>query len=251
MIFHGKLLTIYTGHSYFYETNLKGVPGGIFTLIFYVLISTGTRFSIDWFKNQQIKKELQSQKLTSELQLLKSQISPHFLFNTLNNIYSLVIKKSDNAGKSILMLSNIMRYMLKDTDSKKVNLTHEIKYLYDYIELQKLRLGAGTQVTFDITGETGNLVLPPMLLITFVENAFKHGDTFSENSAINIHLDIKKSYLSFKVQNKVKEIVKDKTSGIGIQNLHKRLILLYPDKYSLSLKIIDNTHIAELKIDLS
>ncbi len=194
------------------------------------------KFAIDWFDTQKLKAELVNQTQTSELALLRSQVNPHFLFNTLNNIYSLVCKKSPDAPEAIMKLSSIMRYMLYDANTEVVLLEKEVEYLESFIELQKLRIRHTDFVELRIEGEVGNKTIAPMLLIPFVENAFKHGNKTGSLPGIRIYLVAAKDHLTFEVTNHLKKKLlgqKDTIGGIGLQNIKRRLEILYPGKYSL------------------
>ncbi|MDP4282347.1 MAG: sensor histidine kinase, partial [Bacteroidota bacterium] len=202
-------------------------------VIIYTAYSVLIRFSIGWYEAQKLKTELKLQNQACELILLRSQINPHFLFNTLNNIYSLVYKKSDDAPAAVMKLSSIMRYMLYDSNSDTVLLEKEIDYLQSFIELQKLRLRQKDFVEFKMTGSANGKIIAPMLLIPFVENAFKHCSKTVAQPGIFIHLDIKSDRIEFDVKNYIKKstmIDKDPGKGIGMQNIHRRLELLYPGK---------------------
>ena len=197
------------------------------------------KFAIDWFDTQKLKAELINQTQMSELALLRSQVNPHFLFNTLNNIYSLVCKKSPDAPEAIMKLSSIMRYMLYDANTDLVLLEKEIEYLESFIELQKLRIRNTDYVELRIDGEVGNKTIAPMLLIPFVENAFKHGSKTGPLPGIKIHLTALPHEITFEVTNQVKKNVlgsKDTVGGIGLQNIKRRLSILYPEKYYLETK---------------
>jgi sensor histidine kinase YesM len=197
------------------------------------------KFAIDWFDTQKLKAEMVNQSQASELALLRSQVNPHFLFNTLNNIYSLVCKKSPDAPEAIMKLSSIMRYMLYDANTDVVFLEKEIEYLESFIELQKLRIRHTDFVELRIEGEVGNKTIAPMLLIPFVENAFKHGSKTGSLPGIRIHLVAEPDQLIFEVTNQVKKNFlgpKDTLGGIGLQNIKRRLELLYPGKFYLETK---------------
>jgi len=196
------------------------------------------RILIDWFEAQKYKDELINQRQSSELALLRSQVNPHFLFNTLNNIYSLVYKKSDEAPSAIMKLSRIMRYMLYDSNSEVVQLDKEIEYLKSFIELQELRINREGYVELKIEGETENMTIAPMLLIPFVENAFKHGDK-NQSPGIRIHLIASPSAIQVKVSNYKKRNLQapnDEIGGIGLQNIRRRLELLYHGKHELRIE---------------
>ena len=194
------------------------------------------KFVIDWFDAQKLKAELVTQNKASELALLRSQVNPHFLFNTLNNIYSLVYKKSDEAPAAVMKLSSIMRYMLYDATTDKVPLEKEIEYLQSFIELQKLRLKDQDFIELSITGSPDGKTIAPMLLVPFVENAFKHGSKTVPPPGIIIRLTITPRQILFEVKNSIRSetiIQKDASAGIGLHNIQRRLDLLYPDKHSL------------------
>jgi two-component system, LytTR family, sensor kinase len=205
---------------------------------------------MDWFVNEKIKTTLENEKLSAELAFLKSQINPHFLFNTLNNIYSLAYQQSDKTPAAILKLSEIMRYMLYESNDDKVDLSKEIRYLENYIELQRLRFKNQTFVNLKICGDAGNQKLMPLVLISFVENAFKHGVADDESHPINISISIEPFRLKFTVDNKVNNLNKDETGGIGLINVKRRLDLFYKDHYKLIVNNELGIHSSELVLDL-
>lgn len=211
------------------------------------------KFAIDWFDSQKLKAELVSQTQISELVLLRSQVNPHFLFNTLNNIYSLVCKKSPDAPEAIMKLSSIMRYMLYDANTDKVLLEKEIEYLCSFIDLQKLRLHKTDFVEFHIEGEVGNKIITPMLLLPFVENAFKHGNKLVPSPGILIHLAVAPHQLLFEIVNHLKKTVggqKDNIGGVGLQNIKRRLEILYPGTYTLKTTIENDLFKVKLSIQI-
>jgi two-component system, LytTR family, sensor kinase len=194
------------------------------------------KFMIDWFSAQKQKTDLIAKSRASELALLRYQVNPHFLFNTLNNLYSLVYKKSDEAPSVVMKLSEIMRYMLYDANSEKVMLKKEIDYLISFIELNELRFKEGKITSFTVNGDFSNHLIPPMLLIPFVENAFKHGSRKAGSPAITVRLDMQGKGLEFDVVNYVEpgsSPNKDTAGGIGLENVRKRLDMLYPGKHEL------------------
>ncbi len=207
--------------------------------ISFTLMALLIKFMIDWFNTQKQKSELLARTKTSELALLRTQINPHFLFNTLNNLYSLVYKKSDEAPSMVMKLSDIMRYMLYDSNSDKVLMEKEIEYLESFIELNTLRMKEGRFVTFDIEGDTQSKMIPPMLLVPFVENAFKHGRKNYKLPGITITLLIAGNRLEFDIRNYIPTgppMNKDKQGGIGLDNVKKRLDMIYPGTYSLEIE---------------
>lgn len=197
-----------------------------------------SRFTIQWVQEKQKQTELITQNQSSELALLRSQINPHFLFNTLNNIYSLVLKKSDNAPAAMMKLSEIMRYMLYETNIEKVPLEKEVKYLESYIELMQLRLKQKNFISFKVKGDISKYQITPMLLVPFVENALKHSNKKVKAPGITIDLKVEDNKLHYVVENyKKEECLEDVaiTGGIGLQNINRRLELLYPEKHQLEI----------------
>jgi len=196
------------------------------------------KFTVDWFEKQRQNDKLLNQNQASELAMLKSQVSPHFLFNTLNNIYSLSIKKSEQTSEAIMKLSDIMRYMLYEANVECVSLESEINYLKSYIELQMFRLKNPDLVNIQIDTQGKHLCITPMLLIPFVENAFKHGDKKCESEAISIYLTTEDKKLSFRIKNRMasdKNGKKDQVGGVGLKNVKRRLDIIYPNKYKLNI----------------
>lgn len=224
----------------------------MFGLFFTLAISSSFGLVFYYFKEERAKKIIQNESLNSELSFLKSQINPHFLFNVLNNMYSLSLKKSDNLPSVILKLSEMMRYMLYDSERSKVALDNEIDYIKNYIELQKLRFFGNEKIIFEISGVTQGKTIAPMILIPFVENAFKHGLSQSHDSPIRFNLDIRGQNLFFKSANKIfVGQVKDETGGIGIQNVKRRLELIYPKNHTLTIQQIEEEYIVELEIRMN
>jgi two-component system, LytTR family, sensor kinase len=184
-----------------------------------------------YFKEIQ-QKELLLQGRQSELSFLRSQINPHFLFNSLNNIYSLAYQRSDRVLPAIAGLSDLLRYMLYDT-TEKVPLEKEAEYIRKYIELQKLRFEQPIQASLHISGETENVLIPPLLLIPFVENAFKHGEFSYGSDGLLMNIYTNEQKLHVLCHNKKGKQQKDTSGGIGLENVKRRLSLLYPDKHVL------------------
>lgn len=211
----------------------------IYPSLFIIALSSAIKITSEWFKNERVKEEMEAEKLLSDLAFLKSQINPHFLFNILNNICSLARKKSDDTENAIIKLSQIMRYMLQDSKDEKVCLEKEVEYLESYIELQQLRISDQIKVTFTITGDPALYMIQPLLLIPFIENAFKHGVSYYEDSNIEIHLVLKEKRLEFSVLNhkvKHRDEAIEPGSGIGLKNVVRRLALLYPHAHELKIK---------------
>ena len=236
--------------DFFLNDRLISLPYLVFQTIFYLLISTGSKFTLDWFNNLRLIDELEREKNLSEIKLLKSQISPHFLFNTLNNLYSLVKRKSDAAPDAVLMLSDLMRYMLKENSMEKIELVKEISYVKSYIELQRLRLSNPNIVQSDILIDNATIQISPMLLIPFVENTFKHADITSDDALIYFKLELKNEKLFFIVDNMIKDRNKDETTGVGLKNVRRRLELLYPGNHKLDIQNFENKFHVELELNL-
>ncbi len=224
--------------------------GSVFTGMFFVFLSTAARFAADWFINEKVRKNLENEKLSAEVAFLKSQINPHFLFNSLNNIYSLAYQQSEKTPEAILKLSEIMRYMLQESNEVKVELSKEIRYLENYIELQKLRFKGDAHIIMTISGDYMQQSIVPLVLIAFVENAFKHGIASDPEHPIRIIITIETGKLGFVVINKKSSQNKDDASGIGLNNVKRRLDLLYPGKYKLDISEDKILYNCKLVLDL-
>ena len=228
-------------------------PESYTVTILYTGLAYLARFTTRWVVDQQIKTELINQNLASELALLRSQVNPHFLFNTLNNIYSLVYTKSDLAPEAMTKLSDIMRYMLYEANTEKVPLSKEADYLKSYIELLQLRLSKPDFIELTISGGTVDKPIVPMLLIPFVENAYKHCNKKSVSPGIRIFLNVDKDLLTFRVINSIKKDMESKEypeGGIGLKNIKRRLELLYPEKHTLKISEDSDVYSVELCIKL-
>lgn len=220
-------------------------------VIITITYATLIRFTIDWFDTQKIKTELINIQQSSELALLRSQVNPHFLFNTLNNIYSLVYSKSDEAPAAVMKLSSLMRYMLYDSSSDMVYLEKEIDYIKSFIELQELRLKSSDFVEVEINGSIEGIKIAPMLLIPYIENAFKHCSK-TKSPGIKINIEISDKKLEMTVKNYVKKLQdgqSQESSGIGMINTKRRLELLYPDKHKVNIK--SDGHSYEIRLTIN
>lgn len=228
----------------------KSVIPSLFGYIFIVGISCSYRIIIDYFDNQKLRKEKETESLKTELSFLRSQVSPHFMFNVLNNLVSLARKKSDKMEPALLQLSALLRYMLYEGNESKIAIAQEIGYLQGYIDLQKLRFGDDVEVSFRVVGDTSSFLLEPMILIPFVENAFKHGMGTLENPQIDIKLIVYDEYIVFEIENDIAPSTdtKDNSSGIGLINTKRRLELLYQEAHELSIQQINGKYKVLLKI---
>ena len=222
--------------------------GALFTGIFFIFLSTAFKFAVDWFLNEKVRRNLENEKLVAELAFLRSQVNPHFLFNSLNNIYSLAYQKSDKAPEAIMKLSEIMRYMLQESNEPKVKLAREIRYLENYIELQRLRFKGQAYIDVQVSGDYSEQSIAPLILISFIENAFKHGVVSDPNNPIEINIEVNNHDLLFSIWNKKGLFNKDESSGIGLNNVKRRLDLLYPGKYVLNIEDLEETYCCSLAL---
>ena len=224
-----------------------------FTYLFVLSASIAYRLILDKIATDKTQQARENENLKTELSFLRSQVSPHFMFNVLNNMVALARKKSDLLEPSLIKLSSLMRYMIYESDVPSVPLEKEIEYLQSYIDLQQQRFGNNLTVQFTADELNGHHELEPMLLIPFVENAFKHGTGMIENPVIEIELRVKNNILFFTVRNKTSDAgqdTKDHTSGIGLSNVQRRLNLLYGNNHSLMITRKDCWFIASLQLNL-
>ena len=231
----------------------QNVPrlGYTFQLLFFLAISSSYRLITDNWQDQQKTKERENERLKSELSFLRSQISPHFIFNVLNSIVSLSRRKPERVEPVVVKLSELMRYMLYESDDAKIPIVRESEYLKAYIELQHLRFGDDIKIHFEVENLDNTLSIEPMLLIPFVENAFKHGVGMIVNPTIDIDLKTEKNRLIFEIKNKVNRQfneIKDSASGIGLNNVKRRLELLYPDNHRLTINDGTEFYVVHLEI---
>lgn len=216
---------------------------------FIVLIfSLPVILTLQWFQQNSEISQLAKQKLETELGLLKQQINPHFFFNTLNNLYSLSLSQSAETPEVIMRLSELMRYVIYRGRDKLVGLSEEMDYIEDYIGLQQIRMHKQFDLQMARVGEEAGLEVPPLLFIILVENAFKHGIEPS-HGACHLHIELSAGgdRIVLRVENSF-EAENDKESGIGLENLRRRLDLLYPDRHELRLDQKDGIFIAELTL---
>ncbi|MCX2573404.1 sensor histidine kinase [Pedobacter sandarakinus] len=226
------------------------VLNSAFSAGFFLVASCLIKFTIDWFSNERIQRNLESERREMELQFLKSQLNPHFLFNSLNNIYSLAYQKSDKTADAIMKLSEIMRYMIYESNTPTVALNKEVDYLINYIELQKIRFKDGAFIELTLNGEIDNQKIVPLMLISFVENAFKHGVVNDPENPVKINIIANQKILHFSVINKKNAQNKDAQGGVGLPNVERRLQLVYPDRYKLNVVNSATHYTCELMIDI-
>lgn len=221
-----------------------------------IMFSGGIKLLKNWYLDREKKAALEQQKLATELNYLKGQIHPHFFFNTLNNLYALTLQKSDDAPTTVLKLSQMMHYMLYDAATETVPLSKEIQNIQNYIELERIRYGTRLDLSFNVTGQVEGKHIAPLILLPFVENAFKHGTSNEHRECwITIDLKVKDHLLMFKVENSVNTSNKPGNllgykSGIGLKNVKRRLELLYPSRHQLGIVKEAEAHWVDLKLEL-
>lgn len=203
--------------------------------ILVVGFNAAIKLTVKWQDEEQKIKELEKEKLQSELAFLKNQVSPHFFMNTLNNIHALIDINSEAAKESVIKLSKLMRYLLYDSGEGKTTLAKEIEFIKSYVDLMKLRFTNKVSIQLSFPENVPNIEIPPMLFTSLVENAFKHGVSYQKESFIEIKMDIDKKFLFLGIKNSKQNIQNgiDSPGGIGMGNLKKRLELIYQNKYSL------------------
>lgn len=215
-------------------------PGVLFTIFtIYLVTSSLLKLSKSWYLLQQVEKE----KLNIELNSLKAQVNPHFLFNSLNSIYSQALAKSDQTAETVLELSNLLRYMLYEVGDDLVLVSKEVEMLENYIELQKLRVEDAAHVSFVVNGNLSETKIAPLLVFPLVENAFKHGlKGSSEDAFVKIELNVEEQ-ITFDVRNnmgQVDDMEQGKYGGIGLENVKRRLALIYPNRHQLEINTLEN-----------
>ncbi len=237
-------------------------------LLFLMVLYTGARYfrigaqqriKLKEEEDRRIKvelelKEMEARQSQAELNLLKSQVNPHFLFNSLNSIYSLILSNSDISADAVMKLSDLMRYLLESSQKRKVLVKQEFEFLQNYIDLEKIRLGNKAKVISEIEGELSGKIISPLLLIPFVENCFKHGiGVIAKDNTIDIRVKLTENLLALSTTNNVaQQRISSSSSrkGTGIDNVMKRLELLYPNKYNLDIDIVENKYVVKLEIEI-
>lgn len=231
---------------------MSRIQHGVIFMAGFIVVSFTVAFGFfaELIRRNREHQELLAEKNRAELAMYKSQINPHFMFNTLNTIYALNFAGSKSAGEVIMKFSNIVRYIYQNSDKEKVLIADEVVYLCEFIELHSMRLSKTTKVDFNYEIDDEGAKIPSMIFITFIENAFKYGVSSSHNSTIKIGLTLKKGVLLFLTENTIFQR-NTTSSGIGIKNCEKRLSLLYPSQYSLKCgEVESNIYKTELKIEL-
>ncbi|MBC5993771.1 sensor histidine kinase [Pontibacter cellulosilyticus] len=255
MLFDGILVAYLWPEEYTFRSGLAIVPNLVMNLLV-LLLSFSYRFLKDWVEHERRERQLAQEKLEAELKYLKAQINPHFLFNTLNNLFSMARReKAHGTAACVAKLAHLMRYTLHDSNLPLVELEKDVKHMEDYIDLQKLRLPErGVEIKLEKKGNWETVQVPPMLLITLVENAFKHGISYQQPSFIFMELDVQGQDLTFSVKNSMhrrEETLKEDASGIGLENMRRRLALLYPDRHELHTQETEHAFLTQLHIHLN
>jgi sensor histidine kinase YesM len=228
------------------------VIGYISSSLFMVFLSLGLRVLERQTKIEKMQGEMEKARLNAELALLKNQISPHFFFNTLNNIYSLIGINPDDSQQAVLKLSKLMRYLLYESEHGNTKLSNEIDFMNNYIDLMKLRMSEKVSLIVDFPEKYDDVSIPPLLFIPFIENSFKHGISFRSGSFIKITLSSTNGTISFKCSNSIADgNQKDVQPGIGLENVRKRLGLLFPGSHSLNIKRGNNEFEVNLEIKVA
>ncbi|GAB4022741.1 sensor histidine kinase [Spirosoma koreense] len=242
-----------------------GLVGGLFNQTVFVLnwsfmlnavIPISIKFMKDVLVTRNQTTQLERDNLVLELNFLRSQVNPHFFFNAINNVYALIVDKDEQAATILLKLSSLMRYVLYEAGTSYVTLQQEVEFLKDYVDLEKIRHGTNASILLQIDGEIGDLLIPPLVLVTFVENAFKHGlNATIRESWVTIDLQIKGNSLHFLIRNSKPPVRPQtrtsslpKVGGIGLTNTQRRLELLYPDTHQLRIQETQSTYTVDLTI---
>lgn len=226
-----------------------------YTLLSVVIVgfSIGLRAIEQYTASEKRQKELEKEKLNSELAFLKNQVSPHFFFNTLNNIYSMVAINTEDAQASILKLSKLMRYLLYESEHGETMLSAEVEFMRNYIDLMQLRVSQKVDIQINLPKLSNDIKIPPLLFIPFIENAFKHGISYREKSFIHVDMTTSDDKVYFTCKNSVAKEKAEKRdenhSGIGLENVKKRLNLLFAGKYDLNIDSSDEVFSVNLEIE--
>ena len=216
------------------------------------IVSTGIRVISQWYDEKQRLQEMKKSMIQAELSFLKSQIHPHFLFNSLNSIYYLALSKDDKAPEAILSLSDLLRFVTTESNNNRIPLENEVKILEKYIHLQNLRASEKVELLFQVKGSLHDCTIMPLTFIPFVENAFKYGISAHTNCFIHINIVVENNSLIFTCDNSIVSGINDRncSEGIGLENIKKRLHLTYPEHHSLTISIDSQAFCVELQIDL-
>jgi two-component system, LytTR family, sensor kinase len=251
MLFLSRALFEGTFHNFYHDYSLKMHMSGYFPVLTSAVFGSFFRVIISWFKTMNQKAELDSQKLSVELDLLKSKLNPHFLFNTLNNIDSLIHQNSDKASAALIRLSDMMRYLTYETSTEVIDLEREIEYFRNLIELHRLRIKSPEDIRFEASGDL-HVMISPAMFLPLIENAFKFASFRAGKPSVDIKLSSQNGIVVFEISDyyeKNKTETKPGHSGYGITNLKKRLDLTYPGRYQLNIEPGVNLYNVKLTIN--
>ena len=254
MVLRNQLFSIHGPKGFERHGNEFLSPDKLIALFLFLLImafSFGIWMVGEWIRTENKAKNIEAERVSMELSFLRSQLNPHFLFNTLNSIYSLALSKSNLTADAVMKLSDIMRYITEDAKSDMVPLSREVAYMQQYVELQRIRLNDNIDIDLQITGDIQGYNIPPLILMPFVENAFKYGVSAHEPSCIRMKLNAQTGNLKFKVSNLIIKKINHGSTALGISNTRKRLEQMYPDKYRLEIIEQQKMFIVHLDIQLT
>ncbi len=237
---YGKAMHMTFNPEKVFDPKKRWLPGDVFQLLLYIIsigLSTSVALVQKWQKDESLRRELDRERVNTELSYLKAQINPHFFFNTLNNIYALTNLDVNKAQEALLKLSRMMRYVLYENQKNETLLSKEVRFIEDYIELMKMRLSSKVRLNIEIEEPKDDLIIAPMLLLPFLENCFKHGVSSQHESEIRIKVEIMGDTLFFETRNHIFPVNPDSPeaheNGIGLTNTQRRLSLIYPQKHRL------------------
>lgn len=239
------------------QGNIQSQQGPLFLVsMMFLIFSTSGKIIVDWFKQQQTMRDLETQNMQSELKFLKTQINPHFLFNTLNSLYALTLKKSEQAPEIVVKLSEMMRYMLYECNERRVPLEKEVKYIQNYLDLEALRQSNLVDIDFKVKGDISKHKIAPLVFIPFLENSFKHGVNHQLSDAyVYATLAVEGDELDFKIENSrstgLQNLGPKPQGGIGLINVRRRLELIYPGHHSIDIEDQPHTYTVHLKLKLT
>ncbi|MEP7269637.1 MAG: histidine kinase [Saprospiraceae bacterium] len=238
------------------QLHIQAQQGPLFLVsMMFLIFSTSGKIIVDWVKQQQAMKDLETQNMQSELKFLKTQINPHFLFNTLNSLYALTLKKSEQAPEIVVKLSEMMRYMLYECNERRVPLEKEVKYIQNYLDLEALRQSNLVDIDFKVNGKITNQKIAPLVFITFLENAFKHGVNHQLSDAyVYVTMDVFRDKLEFYIENSknstLQSVLPKQHGGIGLINVRRRLELIYPQSHSIDIEDQPQAYTVHLSLNL-
>lgn len=233
----------------------EDLPPWINSIVIAILIlgfDIGLRTTFKWTKMERERERADKERVKSELAFLRNQLSPHFFMNTLNNIHALVDINAEEAKESIIRLSKLMRHLLYDSDQERIPLIKEIEFIESYVDLMKLRFSEKVKIDFTFNFTESNILLPPLLFTSLIENAFKYGISYQNDSFIDIQLSSTENELSFSIRNSIAEAINtdENNSGIGLENTRKRLDLIYGNNYQLNITNVGDIFTVQLKLPL-